>query len=929
MGTRSHESPEEHGRQVAVGNGHGAHAGASLAASGVAVLRPRPLTIDLRSPSARVTETADDATSDRESKRARKARDKAEKAARKARKQAKSGKTDKPGTHKPGKTDKPGKPDGKAKKAKPDKPDGKARKAKPDKPDGKAKKAKPDKRDGKAKKGRSSDRKVEAARNKSAAAKQKAAPTHKSRSKGSARAGAVAQRDDPVAPVVPLAATTPAPPATAAGPAAAPSAAPRRRTRRGRRVGDYDPEELRRDLLLARISRAIDDREIALQKQSRVFFQISGAGHEALLLGLAHELRPGYDWFFPYYRDLALMLGLGQSPEQILLQAVGSADDPASGGRQMPAHWGDPERNVVTQSSPTGSQCIPAVGCAEAGRYIVKRPRLGLPAHGDELTYVSLGEGATSEGEFWESLNTACVEHLPVLFVVADNGYAISVPASEQSPAPIDELVRGFAGLQIRSIDGTDYFAVRRTARKVVSHVRAGVGPALIHARVTRPYSHSAADTQSKYRLPQELTWEVEHDPIDRLERALVDGGVLTTEDAEAIRAEARETVAEAAKAALRGARPDPGTVLDQVVALPDIPDPGEAATGPDGGGPDGGDVVALGEAIRRTLHEVMEADERIRVFGEDVADAREAIMADVEGKGGVFGTTHGLQRSFGRARCFNTPLAEANIIGRAVGQGIRGLRPAPEIQFFDYIWPAMQQIRSEAATIRWRSNGAFTCPTVMRVPIGGYLQGGSIWHSQSGESIFAHIPGLLVAFPSRASDAAGLLRAAFRCEDPVLFLEHKHLLRQPYTRDPFPDADFVLPFGRARYVRRGTDLTIVTWGATVERSRLAAEQIAEADGAEVEIVDLRTLVPWDQEMVAESVTRTSRLLVVHEDVLRGGFGGEIAAWAADQSFWQLDAPIGRVGAQDCHVAYAPELEDVILPQPGDIAAAARRVLTA
>jgi 2-oxoisovalerate dehydrogenase E1 component len=924
MGTRSHESPQEHGREMAVGNGHGVRAGASLAASGVAVLRP--LAIDLRSRSVPTVETADETTPDRESKQARKAREKArradkkakprkaekakkqkaEKADKKARKRAKAGKQAKAG--KTDKTDRPDKADGKAKKGKPS--SGKAKtvakvKATSDKPT-------TDKADSKAK------------------VNSKAKADTKVKSKAKAKARAVAQSGDPVAPVVPLAAAP-----SAATEASAPSEAPAeasatpRRSRDARRVADYDPEELRRDLLLARISRAIDDREIALQKQSRVFFQISGAGHEALLLGLANELRPGYDWFFPYYRDLALMLGLGQTPEQILLQAVGSADDPASGGRQMPSHWGDPERKVVTQSSPTGSQCIPAVGCAEAGRYIVKRPRLGLPAHGDELTYVSLGEGATSEGEFWESLNTACTEHLPVLFVVADNGYAISVPASEQSPAPIDELVRGFAGLQIRSIDGTDYFAVRRTARKVVSHVRAGVGPALIHARVTRPYSHSAADTQSKYRLPQELTWEVEHDPIDRLERALVDGGVLTPEEAEAIRAEARETVAEAAKAALRGARPDPATVLDQVVALPDIPDPGEAATGPDAGGPDGGDVVALGEAIRRTLHEVMEADERVRVFGEDVADAREAILADVEGKGGVFGTTHGLQRSFGMARCFNTPLAEANIIGRAVGQAIRGLRPAPEIQFFDYIWPAMQQIRSEAATIRWRSNGAFTCPTVMRVPIGGYLQGGAIWHSQSGESIFAHIPGLLVAFPSRASDAAGLLRAAFRCEDPVLFLEHKHLLRQPYTRDPFPDADFVVPFGRGRYVRRGTDLTIVTWGATVERSRLAAEQIAEADGAQIEIIDLRTLVPWDQEMVAESVSSTSRLLVVHEDVVRGGFGGEIAAWVADQSFWQLDAPIGRVGAQECHVAYAPELENVILPQPADIAAAARRVLSA
>jgi 2-oxoisovalerate dehydrogenase E1 component len=689
-------------------------------------------------------------------------------------------------------------------------------------------------------------------------------------------------------------------------------------------IGAYPADELRKDLLLACVSRSIDDREIALQKQSRVFFQISGAGHEALLLGLSHDLRPGYDWFFPYYRDLALMLGLGVTPEDVLRQAVGSADDPASGGRQMPAHWGDRERNVVTQSSPTGSQCLPAVGCAEAGRYIVRRPQLGLPAHGDEITYVSLGEGATSEGEFWESLNTACTEHLPVLFVVADNGYAISVPSSEQSPAPISDLVRGFAGLQVWTIDGTDYFEVRRTAREVVSHVRAGTGPALIHATVTRPYSHSAADTQSKYRLPREMEQEAKNDPIDRLERALVEGGILTADEAAETRAEAKRIVIAAAKTALAGARPDVGTVLDNVVALPDIPDPGEAATGADAEG-----AVAMGEAIRRALHEAMEADERIRVFGEDVADAREAILADVEGKGGVFGTTHGLQRSFGRARCYNTPLAEANIIGRAVGQAIRGLRPAPEIQFFDYIWTAMQQIRSEAATIRWRSNGVFTCPTVMRVPIGGYLQGGSIWHSQSGESIFAHIPGLLIAFPSRASDAAGLLRAAFRCEDPVLFLEHKHLLRQPYTRDPFPGPEHVIPFGKGRYVTRGDDLTIVTWGATVQRSRLAAERLAETDGASVEIIDLRTLVPWDREMVAESVAKTARLLVVHEDTVQGGFGGEIVAWAADQSFWDLDAPIGRVGAQECHVAYAPELETAILPQPDDIVAAAHRLLGA
>jgi 2-oxoisovalerate dehydrogenase E1 component len=688
-------------------------------------------------------------------------------------------------------------------------------------------------------------------------------------------------------------------------------------------IRSYPSDELRRDLLLACVSRAIDDREIALQKQSRVFFQISGAGHEALLLALAHELRPGYDWFFPYYRDASLMLGLGMSPTQILLQAVGSAADPASGGRQMPAHWGYKPFNVVTQSSPTGSQCIPAVGCAEAGRYVVKRPDLGLSAHGDEITYVSLGEGACSEGEFWESLNTACVEHLPVLYVVADNGFAISVPASEQAPAPVHELVSGFAGLFVRYVDGTDYFAVRDVAPEIISHLRAGVGPALLHARVTRPYSHSAADTQSKYMLPQEIESELEHDPIDGMERALVERGVITPDEAVAIRQEAHRIVAEAAKEALAAPRPDPRTVLDHVVELPDLADPGEPEPGR------GGDEVALGEGIRRALHEVMAADERIRVFGEDVADAREEVLADVEGKGGVFGTTHGLQRTHGRARCYNTPLAESNIVGRAVGQAVRGLRPSPEIQFMDYIYPAMTQIKSEAATIRWRSNGTWSCPTVIRVPIGGYLTGGSIWHSQCGESIFAHIPGLLIAFPSRAIDAVGLLRSAFRHEDPVLFFEHKHLLRQPYTRGAYPDEDFVLPFGRGRYVTRGDDLTIVTWGATVQKSAQAAERLASELDASVEIVDLRTLVPWDQDIVAESVRRTSRVLVVHEDVERSGFGAEIAAWITQELFWDLDAPVSRVAAKNCHVAYEPGLEWEILPQVDDIVAGARAILDA
>ena len=686
-------------------------------------------------------------------------------------------------------------------------------------------------------------------------------------------------------------------------------------------VHQFDATELIDDFRLMCTSRAIDDREIALQKQSRVYFQISGAGHEALGVGLARHLRPAYDWFFPYYRDLALVLALGVTPTDVLRQAVGSAEDPASAGRQMPAHWGSKAHNIVTQSSPTGSQCLPAVGCAEAGRYIVRRPELpGCTAHGDELTYVSLGEGATSEGEFWESLNSAATLHLPVLFVVADNGFAISVPSSDQSPAPISELVRGFRGLRATKLDGTDYFAVRTKAKAIVEHVRVGTGPALVHAIVTRPYSHSAADTQAKYRSIDELATEARRDPIDHMERALVSAGVLSPDEAAAVRAEARQIVADATTAALASRRPDPKTVTDHVLALPDV--------GPEGDPGTDGEPVAFGEAIKRTLHEQMAADERIRVFGEDVADAREVVLANVEGKGGVFGTTHGLQREFGQARCYNAPLAEANIVGRAVGQAVRGLHPAPEIQFFDYIWPAMQQLRSEVATTRWRSAGEFTCPMVLRVPIGGYLTGGAIWHSQCGESIFAHIPGLVVAFPSRARDAVGLLRTAFASDDPVMFCEHKHLLRQPYTIDPFPVEGYRIPFGRGAVRRPGDDLTIVTWGATVQKSLDAATVLAERDGIEVEVVDLRTISPWDQEIVATSVRTTHRLLVVHEDVLTAGFGAEVAAWTAEHCFGELDAPVKRVAAVDTFVAYEPTLEQAILPQVDDIVAAALDVAT-
>ncbi|MCU1376376.1 MAG: bfmBAB [Actinomycetia bacterium] len=683
---------------------------------------------------------------------------------------------------------------------------------------------------------------------------------------------------------------------------------------RARLPGDYDVDEVLADLRLACVARAIDERELTLQKQNKVFFEISGAGHEALGLGLARSLRPAHDWFFPYYRDLALVLGLGVTPEAVLLQAVGSADDPSSGGRQMPSHWGDAARHIVTQSSPTGSQVPGATGCAEASRYLADHPGLaGCSFHEGEITYVSLGEGACSEGEVWESLSAACTLGLPLLIVVADNGWAISVPARDQAPAPIDQLVTGFPGLQIYDLNGADYFAVRRVGERATAWVRGGNGPALIHAKVPRPLSHSSQDSQAKYRAAEELAEEALNDPIRLLADALVGAGVLSIDDIAAIRAEASAEVAAAARRALAARRPDPVTVADDVVVVTPMTETVPATAG---------EPVTMVDAINRTLHDLMAGDERIRVFGQDVADARPDLLDRIEGKGGVFGLTRGLQRAFGADRCTNAPIAEANIVGRAVGQAVRGLRPCPEIQFFDYIWPAMQQIKSEAATIRWRSNGTYTVPLVLRVPIGGYVAGGSIWHSQCGESIFAHVPGLLIAFPSRAADAAGLLRAAVANEDPVQFLEHKHLFRQPYARDPYPGADHVVPFGKGVVRRPGTDVTVVTWGATVEKSLQAAARLDEA-GVSLEVLDLRTIVPWDQELVAASVARTRRLLVVHEDTLTCGFGAEIAAWAADELFDRLVAPIRRVAALDTPVPYEPTLAQVVLPQVEDIAAAA------
>jgi len=674
------------------------------------------------------------------------------------------------------------------------------------------------------------------------------------------------------------------------------------------------------------LSRRLDDKEIQLKNQSQIYFQISGAGHEAVLVAAAAHLKPGYDWFYPYYRDRALCLALGMTPLEMLLGAVGSVDDPNSGGRQMPSHWGHRALNIPSQGSPTGTQCLQAIGCAEAGLIyasVADIPDAAARHHGDEVTYVSVGDGATSEGEFWESLNTACTRPVPALYLVEDNGYAISVPVEAQTPGgDISRLVESFPNLKVLRCDGTDFLESYRTLADAVAWVRRERKPAFVHAQVTRPYSHSLSDDERLYKTPQEREAEAARDPLAKMRAFLLREGLATEADLADILTSVDREIARATDDALTSPRPTPDTAGDFVFS-PDV-DPTsaafETAEVPEGR-PD--TMVA---AINRTLKDEMAANPRIVVFGEDVADAsKAAVLGQVQGKGGVFKVTHGLQRAYGSDRVFNSPLAEANIVGRAVGMAQRGLKPVVEIQFFDYIWPAMMQIKDEMSMMRYRSGNHWSNPMVIRVPIGGYLRGGAPYHSQSGVSIFAHCPGIRIAFPSNAADAAGLLRTSIRCDDPVMFLEHKHLYRQTYNKAAYPGANFMVPFGKGALRRDGTDLAVITWGALVQRSLLAAQQ-AEKDGISAAVFDLRTIIPYDWAGIAALVKKTNRVLVVHEDQLTCGFGAEIAARISDELFDQLDAPVRRVAAMDCPVAYHPDLEERILPQTSDVLAAIRQL---
>jgi 2-oxoisovalerate dehydrogenase E1 component len=670
-------------------------------------------------------------------------------------------------------------------------------------------------------------------------------------------------------------------------------------------------------------ARHLDDREITLKRQNKIFFQISSAGHEAIGIALEEHCKRAHDWFFLYYRDRAITLALGQTPLDHLLQAVGAEADASTGGRQMPGHYGDVRYNIASTSSPTGTQFLQAVGAAEASKKIPLIPGLReriAKFEDDEIVVVCGGDGTTSQGEFWESLNTACNLALPIVYLIEDNGYAISVPVEVQTAGgSISKLVAGFPGLHIVECDGTDVVDSYRAAGEAVAYARARKGPAFIHAHCTRPYSHSMSDDERAYRPESERAVQQARDPLTATRTLLIEAGIATGQELDALEAETEAEVAAAADEALASPQPDPSTAMRHLYSEDVDPTSADFDTEDD---PQytGDKLLTMVDLLNSCLREEMERDPRIVLFGEDVADAsREEVLGEVKGKGGVFKVTHGLQQRFGSERVYNSPLAEANIVGRGIGLSLRGLKPVVEIQFFDYIWTAMMQIRNELSTMRYRSNGTFSSPVVIRTTYGGYLKGGAIYHSQTGETIFTHCPGLYVCMPATAEDANGLLRTAIRCEDPVLFLEHKHLYRQVYNKGRNPGPEYMIPFGKAKIRREGSDITVVTCGALVKRSLDAAKMASERHGIEAEVIDLRTVKPLDMERIADSVKKTNRVMIVHEDSLSWGIGSEIAARIADELFPWLDGPVRRVASMDTWVAYAPQVENVILPQAPDV----------
>ena len=653
---------------------------------------------------------------------------------------------------------------------------------------------------------------------------------------------------------------------------------------------EFSKDELLNALKMMLRARNVDNKAMNLLRQGKTFFHIAAAGHEAAQLAIGLSLNPKKDWLFPYYRDLGTVLTSGITPEEVFLGTFGKATDPASGGRQLPVHWGSTRINIPSQSSPTGTQFLQAVGTALAS---VKRGERNI-------SYVSSGEGTTSQGEFHEAVNWASREKLPVLFVIQNNKYAISVPVSSQSGGKnhsIAEMMAGYSTLYRVRIDGTDFFQSYEKIQEAIEYIKSGKGPALIEADVVRLESHSSSDDQKKYRDKKELEEDLKNDPIEKFAQILIAKEFLTQNDFDELKKTIIDEINQAADKAFNA--PDPKR--DEAVKFVFDESGFKESLDYESSTPSGNKIVMV-DAINHALHEEMEKNPDMYIFGEDIEDA----------KGGVFTATKGLSTRFTKKRVFNSPLAEASIMGVAVGMALTGMKPVVEIQFGDYIWPAFQQMKNEMAPMRYRSNNAWAAPVVTRVAVGGYIHGG-LCHSQNIEAFFSHIPGILIAYPSNAADAKGLLKTACRIKDPVLFLEHKGLYRQSFAITPEPDENYLLPFGKAKVVKEGTDVTVVSWGVSLWDSMLAAKKL-EDENFSVEVIDLRTIVPLDEETIYNSVKKTNKVIIIHEDTLFGGFGAEIAARISDNCFQHLDAPVKRIAAKDAHIPYSPILENEVLP---------------
>ena len=652
----------------------------------------------------------------------------------------------------------------------------------------------------------------------------------------------------------------------------------------------FDKAELKTALRNMLVARGVDNKAMNLLRQGKTFFHIAGAGHEAIQTAVGMILNKNHDWFYPYYRDLALALSIGVTPKEFFLQCFAKADDPASGGRQLPTHWGSITINLPTQSSPTGTQFLQAVGSALAS------VRKGEPA----IAYASSGEGTTSQGEFHEAVNWASRAKLPVLFVIQNNKYAISVKVEDQSggkDSSIAAMMSGYENLYRARVDGTDFIKSYNTVLDAVKFIKEGKGAALIEADVVRLLSHSSSDDQRKYRDPKELAEESAQCPIEKLSKLMLLENLISQKELVELKKEVTQEINNASDEAMAAADPSPANAEKHIYDESGFRQSLEYEKSK----PSGANIVMV-DAINHALKEELEKNDKIYIFGEDIAD----------GKGGVFTATKGLSTKFGEERVFNSPLAEASIIGVAIGMALAGLKPVVEIQFGDYIWPAFMQMKNELATFRFRSNNAWTAPVVTRVAVGGYIHGG-LYHSQNIESIFAHVPGIFIAYPSNAADAKGLLKTACRINDPVLFCEHKGLYRQSSAITPEPDNEYLIPFGKAKVVREGKDLTVISYGVSLWDSVLAAKKLEE-EGYSVEIIDLRTIIPLDEETIYNSVKKTNKAVVIHEDTLTGGFAAEVASRIGDVCFRFLDGPVRRICGKDAHIPYSPLLENEILP---------------